>query len=792
VPIETSCFATGTRRFLTKDPAQQGQANFMYHLGVFIVSGAKDLRYDVELVCSGDNTCGADIDEHGVCDCMKNEKGDTPHPRISVGPGHLGQGEVVDEEVFLPVTKPFRYDKIRILVSYTDANNNRIENKLCGESSIIEVGGSPPADCSFDLSDLVFRCAFEWGEHGSAKFKDIIRFDGDKTEFFNKDKLYIGGEIEKFEKSSEVNERMALWYKIYRKGQSNTFYKTAYIPFSQSNPKIMDLFTSPLQISSSAVNQIKSDKSFEFNPFVDITQQTSLKIDGVGDMIHVDITPEMVMDDVINLEPVVINIEKGGTTIDSGNTCMTIGKQEFTAGVFKCEITGNKNKYTVTVRMREGKEPKDIKNPMTIRIFPPKTQTGSVSEIVDMVLELSLHYIDPETNRVNPSPIDFEGTRQVKLLEFRASSSKALVARREGACANYAGRNPNTNPCYCDSVVVEYDCGIDEKKKYCYQDNANKWMCVEYPKCGPGENTEKCDCDLDGVYNDAIDCDGTTMRYCYLGKCSENPQNFPPELQEVKYYKDNKRVEEYTGKLPKEKLVYVVLKLYDNEGINSASYGPTKLTEITEISSEEVSFWSGYYKIPEAATKVTITAIDKEGERMEQEKEVSVGEAGITPSPATIKGIPTSPPAGTTPYTVQQIQKMAVEKAESYKIDPTLFLSILMQESSFLWYKKGPDVKLDGIVQNALGVAQLMPEGIVQNALGVAQLMPATARDLGVANPFDAKDAIDGAVRYLEKISNNFPQNLYVSQTNRITYPREDIILMTYYAGLLRRRREHE
>lgn len=69
------------------------------------------------------------------------------------------------------------------------------------------------------------------------------------------------------------------------------------------------------------------------------------------------------------------------------------------------------------------------------------------------------------------------------------------------------------------------------------------------------------------------------------------------------------------------------------------------------------------------------------------------------------------------------------DAAARYQVDAELLRRVLEVESGF----------------NPLA---LSPKG----AMGVAQLMPGTARDLGVENPFDAAQGVDGAARLLRDL----------------------------------------
>ena len=83
--------------------------------------------------------------------------------------------------------------------------------------------------------------------------------------------------------------------------------------------------------------------------------------------------------------------------------------------------------------------------------------------------------------------------------------------------------------------------------------------------------------------------------------------------------------------------------------------------------------------------------------------------------------------------TAEQLDQIIEEVAAKHGVDSNLVRAVIKVESNF----------------NPRAVSR-------KGAMGLMQLMPSTARSLQVANPFDAQQNVDGGVRHLKKLLEDF------------------------------------
>ena len=107
-----------------------------------------------------------------------------------------------------------------------------------------------------------------------------------------------------------------------------------------------------------------------------------------------------------------------------------------------------------------------------------------------------------------------------------------------------------------------------------------------------------------------------------------------------------------------------------------------------------------------------------------------------------------SGPRDTSPLDrVSAYDDVIVEHARLNGVRPDLVRAVVQVESGFNPYARSP-----------------------KGALGLMQLMPATAREFGVANPFDAVENVRGGVAYLRRLLDRYGNN-------------EQLALAAYNAG---------
>ncbi|MFW5746278.1 MAG: hypothetical protein ACOCWQ_01870, partial [Nanoarchaeota archaeon] len=283
-----------TRRFMSANPMRQGEATFVYHVGYFLAAGA-DVNYQLELICSRDNSCNADEGfEAGRCDCSwgagvapqypQNIASDMQTPQNNVygyaptgpaGGGNLlaGRSYILDSgflkagestsgegEVYRKVIDTVRYDKARLSWTPTASGGEPGEAII----DIRSVGDKPPLQCQFNMQLLQFACPFEIRQDGEVFFTEPPYIKDEKGIYAQGDKIEVAIPVKVMYPDNLPREEKNLKYaKLTLKNQYDQVVNTPLItnPFDllQSGTVVLPAGKTKLSIGGSQEQYVASD-----------------------------------------------------------------------------------------------------------------------------------------------------------------------------------------------------------------------------------------------------------------------------------------------------------------------------------------------------------------------------------------------------------------------------------------------------------------------------------------------------------------------------------------------------
>lgn len=181
----------------------------------------------------------------------------------------------------------------------------------------------------------------------------------------------------------------------------------------------------------------------------------------------------------------------------------------------------------------------------------------------------------------------------------------------------------------------------------------------------------------------------------------------------------------------------MIQNLLSNSGRSSAMQRAVQMNNyINTLNSQ----WTPVEKqTPAEAQQAQIQSFDNV---LKKSANVKFGDLLTKPSTRVNANIYTSQAAASTEKvtTKDQIKNIIFRAAKKHGVDEKLVNALVKQESGF-----NPNAK------SKVG------------AMGLMQLMPATAKGLGVENPMDPEQNVDGGVRYLKSMLDRYNGNVILA-----------------------------
>lgn len=182
----------------------------------------------------------------------------------------------------------------------------------------------------------------------------------------------------------------------------------------------------------------------------------------------------------------------------------------------------------------------------------------------------------------------------------------------------------------------------------------------------------------------------------------------------------------------------MIQNLLSSSGKSSAMQRAVQMNNyINTINSQ----WTPAEKSSEDTNAVKANNIQPFDSVLKKSAQVKFGDLLTNPSTRVNANIYTAQAGASEKITTkEQIKNLVARVAQKHGVDEKLVNALIKQESGF-----NPNAK------SRVG------------AMGLMQLMPATAKGLGVTNPMDPEQNVEGGVKYLKSMLNKYNGNIILA-----------------------------